>query len=205
MPHIIIGDDSPIDVIRKGFVDVGTGNFEDVLDVHNFLVNLIFVYIISQNGRKVDFTPNFVTIRDLEDNALLVVGKDNHESHLYDFSHFVHESRSTAFLTHSNPVRKIWHEQFVHLNIFYLQQLNMQNMVIGLPQISFSDGFCLGCSLGKHPKDKFNKGKVWRALEVLELVQNDVAGPFPSLSFNKAHYLLTFFDDFSRYTWAYFI
>jgi hypothetical protein len=116
VPHILIGDDSPVDVIGKGFVDVGTGTFEDVLCVPNLSANLLSIYQISQNGRKVEFTPDSVTIRDLEDNALLAVGKDDHESRLYAFSHFVLDSHSTTFLTHSDSVSKLWHEWFGHLN-----------------------------------------------------------------------------------------
>jgi hypothetical protein len=49
--------------------------------------------------------------------------------------------------------------------------------------------------LGKHPETtNFNKGKDWRASKVLDMVQSDVVNPFPSLSFSKAHYLLTFLD-----------
>jgi hypothetical protein len=81
----------------------------------------------------------------------------------------------------------------------------MQDMVTRLPQICFSDGVCLGCALGKHPEDKFNKGKAWRSSKVLEPVHIDVAGPFPSLPFNKSHYFLVFIDEFSRYTQVYFL
>jgi hypothetical protein len=100
--------------------------------VPNISTNIPFIYQISQNGRKVEFTTNSVTIGDLEDNAFLAV----------DF------------------VSKLWHEWFGHLNFYYLQQLNMQDMATSLPRISFSYGFCLGCALGKHPLDK---GKAWRA------------------------------------------
>lgn len=59
--------------------------------------------------------------------------------------------------------------------------------------------------MGKHPEEKFDKGKAWRALEVLQLVHSDVAGPFQAPSFSKARYVLTFIDDYSRFTWVYFL
>ncbi|MGI4370262.1 hypothetical protein ACR2V4_27090, partial [Klebsiella pneumoniae] len=59
--------------------------------------------------------------------------------------------------------------------------------------------------MGKHPEEKFDKGKGWRALEVRQLVHNDVAGPFPTPSFSKARYVLTFIDNYSRFTWVYFL
>ena len=78
-------------------------------------------------------------------------------------------------------------------------------MVIGLPQVQFLEGVCLGCEVGKHPKEKYDKGKSWKASTVLELVHSDVASPFLVLSFGKARYVLTFIDDFSRYTWVFFL
>ncbi|GLJ18487.1 hypothetical protein SUGI_0328130 [Cryptomeria japonica] len=59
--------------------------------------------------------------------------------------------------------------------------------------------------MGKHPKKKFDKGKDRRALEVLQHVHSNVAGPFPVPSFSKARYVLTFIDDYSCFTWVYFL
>jgi transposase InsO family protein len=78
-------------------------------------------------------------------------------------------------------------------------------MVTGLSPISFADGVCIGCVLGKHPQDPFDKRKSWRALKSLQIVHNDVAGPFPNFSFQGARYLLTFIDEYSRCIWVYFL
>jgi hypothetical protein len=78
-------------------------------------------------------------------------------------------------------------------------------MVKGLPDIQFSEGVCEGCILGKHFEDKFEKGKARRAFSSLELVHSDLMVPFPHPSINKARYVLTFIDDYSRYTWVYFL
>jgi len=40
---------------------------------------------------------------------------------------------------------------------------------------------------------------------MLELVHSDLAGPFQHPSFSRARYVLTFINDFSRYTWVYFL
>jgi hypothetical protein len=39
----------------------------------------------------------------------------------------------------------------------------------------------------------------------LDLIHNDLMGPFPHPSIKKTRCVLTFFDDFSRYTWVYFL
>ena len=77
-------------------------------------------------------------------------------------------------------------------------------MVNGLPLVSFEDGVCQGCVLGKHHQDKFEKGKAWRAEAPLQLVHSDLM-IFPVASFSGAKCALTFIDDFSRQTWVYFL
>jgi hypothetical protein len=73
---------------------------------------------------------------------------------LYVFSNFIPKYPSTVLLTHCDEVSRLWHEIFGHLNYCYLQQLNKQGMVIGLPNIKYFDGVCQGCILGKHLEEK---------------------------------------------------
>ena len=39
----------------------------------------------------------------------------------------------------------------------------------------------------------------------LELIHSDLMGLFPEPSISKARYVLSFIDDYSRYTWVYFL
>ena len=78
-------------------------------------------------------------------------------------------------------------------------------MVEGLPDIKATTGICKGCVVGKHPKHKFDWGKASRASCILGLIHSDISGPIPITSMNVSRYFLTFIDDFSRYTWVFFI
>ena len=78
-------------------------------------------------------------------------------------------------------------------------------MVIGLPKIKFSKGFCQGCILGKHLEHKFERASHERTSAPLELIHSDVASPFPHMPMSQAKYSLTFIDDFSKYCWVYFL
>eukprot|EP00253_Pinus_taeda_P015819 PITA_15819 len=57
----------------------------------------------------------------------------------------------------------------------------------------------------EHPQEKFEKWHAWRASSPLELVHSDLMGPFPVLSMSKARYVLSFIDDYTRFTWVYFL
>ena len=70
-------------------------------------------------------------------------------------------------------------------------------MVEGLPQIRSSDGACIGCVVGNHPEQSYEKGKARRETQPLGLVHYDLIGPFPTPSYGGSRYVLTFIDDYS--------
>jgi hypothetical protein len=86
-----------------------------------------------------------------------------------------------------------------------MQQLSKEILVDGLPDIHFSKGVCEGCVLGKHPQEKFDKGKSQRASTPLDMIHSDLMGPFSHPSISKARFVLIFVDDFSRFTWIYLL
>jgi hypothetical protein len=108
-------------------------------------------------------------------------------------------------LTHADESSRIWHERFGHLNFRYMQQLSKHKLVDGLPDIHFSKGVCEGCVLRKHPQEKFDKGKSQQASTPLDLIHSDLMGLFPHPSISKARFILIFVDDFSHFTWIYFL
>jgi hypothetical protein len=204
---IYLGDATPAKVCGEGIVDLEGGFFKNVLHVPSLSTNILLIYHITHSifGRKVEFTPDSAVITDISTGSQLAHGIADHGSRLYLLSNFVPKYISTVFLSQSNDISRLWHEIFVHLNYNYLHQLNKENMVEGLPAINFTSGVCQGCILGKHPEKKFDKGKEHRDSSPLGLIHSDITGPFPQPSISKARYVLTFIDDFSRFTWVFFL
>ena len=99
---------------------------------------------------------------------------------------------------------KIWHLRMGHLNFQSLVLLQKQNMVNGLPYIKNDDEVCEGCIFGKKHRESFSN-RTWKASEHIALVNSYLCGPMETMSFGKAHYFLTFIDDFSRKTSVYFL
>jgi hypothetical protein len=119
----------------------------------------------------------------MQTNFRVAISEVNHQSRLYRFSEFI-ERYFALLLTHADE-RSIWHERFGNLIFRYIQQLRNNGMVYGLPNIHFSKGSCEGCVLGKHPQEKFNKGKTQKASFPLDLIHSDLMGPFPHPSISK--------------------
>jgi hypothetical protein len=205
-PPILMGDNSSIEVTGKGRIELTNGSFENVLHVPKISVNLLSVYQMTNSGtgKKVIFTPNSMDIYDMKTNFRVATGEVNHQSRLYTFSDII-ELDSSLLLTHTDKSSRIWHERFGHLNFIYMQQLSKHRLVDGLPDIHFSKGVCEGCVLGKHSQEKFVKGKSQGAFAPIDLIHSDFMGPFPHPSINKARFVLIFVDDFSRFTWIYFL
>jgi transposase InsO family protein len=86
-----------------------------------------------------------------------------------------------------------------------MKQISKKILVDGLLDIHFSKGGCEGCVLRKHPQEKFDKVKYHRDFAPLDLILSDLMGPFPHPSIKKFRFLLIFVDDFSRFTWIYFL
>ena len=130
---------------------------------------------------------------------------DNLASKAYEFSHVFPVSHPTNLLTHANNTNNIWHEIFGNLNFKYIQQLQNDKMVEGLPLIQTSDGVCPGFLVGKLPEKRYEVGKETRDASTLDLIHSDVSGPMPTTSINGSRYFLTFIDDCSRFCWVYFM
>jgi hypothetical protein len=77
----------------------------------------------SCTGKRVEFTPDSVTIYDIHYNSMIVVGEVNHQSHLYTFSKFIDKYDYALLLTHIDDTSRLWHERFNHMNFKYMQQL----------------------------------------------------------------------------------
>jgi hypothetical protein len=177
-----------------------------VVHVPKLYVNLLSVYHMKNSGtrNKFIFTPNSMDIYDMQKNSRVSTGEVNHQSRLYTFYEFI-EPDSYLRLTHADESSRIWHKRFGHLNFIYMQNLRKNRLVDGLLDIYFSKGVCEGCVLIKHPQEKFDKGKSQRASAPLDIIQNDLMGPFTHPSIKKVRFVLIFFYYFSHFTWIYFL
>jgi hypothetical protein len=160
VPPILMGYKSPVEVTGKGRIELTNRSFENVLHVPKLSVNILSVYQMenSGTGKNVIFTPNAVDIYDMQTNSKVSTGEVNHQSRLYTFSEFI-EPYYDLLLTHADESSRIWNERFRNLNFRYMQQLIKNILVDGLLDIHFSKGIYEGCVLGKHPQEKFDKGK----------------------------------------------
>jgi hypothetical protein len=96
---ILMGDDTPVAVVGEGRVELHNGSFENVLHVPKLSMNMLSVYQITQKCKKIEFRSDSVSIIDMHNNSIIVIGEVDHNSRLYKFTKFSDDD-SSILLTH---------------------------------------------------------------------------------------------------------
>ncbi|GKD05912.1 retrovirus-related pol polyprotein from transposon TNT 1-94, partial [Tanacetum coccineum] len=95
----------------------------------------------------------------------------------------------------------LWHRHLSHLNFNTINLLSKNNIITGLPKLKFvKDHLCSSCELGKAKRKTFHTKTT-----PLQLLHMDLCGPMRVESINGKKYVLIIVDDYSRYTWTYFL
>ncbi|GJZ60928.1 retrovirus-related pol polyprotein from transposon TNT 1-94 [Tanacetum coccineum] len=105
-------------------------------------------------------------------------------------------------------VGQFWMEilKFSPLNLGTINQLTKQDLVDGLPKFKYDkDHLCSACEQGNRKKATFSSKLVPSTKSKLELIHMDLCGPMRVESINGKRYILVIVDDYSRYTWVFFL
>ena len=100
-PPIVLGDDSLIDSLGKGRIDLNHSKLNNVLYVLGIASNLLSLYQMThtRSPKKVIFSPDNVQITAILNDKFIAKGVVDHTSKVYMFSHF---------LPYSNPLQEIF-------------------------------------------------------------------------------------------------
>ncbi|GJV88917.1 retrovirus-related pol polyprotein from transposon TNT 1-94 [Tanacetum coccineum] len=101
---------------------------------------------------------------------------------------------------------KLWHRRLGHLNFKTMNKLVKGNLVRGLPSKLFeNDQTCVACQKEKQHKASC-KSKTENSISLpLHLLHMDLFGPTFVKSLMKKMYFLVVTDDYSRFTWVFFL
>ena len=87
-----------------------------------------------------------------------------------------------------------------------LSKLVKKDLVIELSKLSFDkDKVCDACQFGKQVKNSFKLKNLISTSRPLELLHADLFGPMDVLSIGGKSYGFLIVDDYSRFTWVYFL
>ncbi|GJR99431.1 putative ribonuclease H-like domain-containing protein [Tanacetum coccineum] len=109
---------------------------------------------------------------------------------------------ANAIIDESNK----WHRRLGHVNFKNLNKLVKGNLVTGLPSKIFqNDHTCVACQKGKQHKASCKAKSVSSISHSLQLLHMDLFGPTSVRSLNHKTYCLVITDDFSRFSWVFFL
>ncbi|GJV60373.1 retrovirus-related pol polyprotein from transposon TNT 1-94 [Tanacetum coccineum] len=100
----------------------------------------------------------------------------------------------------------LWHRLLSHLNFSTINDLTKLDLVDGLPKFKYGKyHLCSACERGKIKKASHLSKLIPSDYSKLELLHMDLCGPIRVASVNGKKYILVIVDDFSRFTWVYFL
>ncbi|GJV32225.1 retrovirus-related pol polyprotein from transposon TNT 1-94 [Tanacetum coccineum] len=190
-----------------GYGDYIQGNITicHVYYVEGLRHNLFSIGQFCDGDLKVAFRSKTCYVRNLEGDDFLTGGR---ESNLYTISISNMAAFSPVFLISKSTLTKswLWHRRLSHLNFGTINDLTRLDLVDGLPKFKYGkDHLCSACERGKIKKASHPPKLVPSDHSKLKLLHMDLCGPMRVASINGKKYILVIVDDYSGYTWVYFL
>jgi hypothetical protein len=214
---VFLGDDSTPKILGRGRVklllkDGRIRTLPGVLHIPKLARSLIYVSKLDDVGVDIVFGKN--TCKIVQGAMMLLRGVWCGTMYKLLGSTYTNGCNSSIILEQTNKEEKtntvpekktmLWHQRLGHIGEKDLRTLHSKGMVEGMSNCSLDFDFCEHCMYGKHNRVRLPFGAIG-AKGILELIHSDVFGPMPILSLGKSVYYVSFIDDFSRYTWIYFL
>ncbi|GJR76657.1 retrovirus-related pol polyprotein from transposon TNT 1-94 [Tanacetum coccineum] len=190
-----------------GYGDYVQGNLTicHVYYVEGLGHNLFSVGQFCDGDLEVAFRSNTCYVRNLEGDDLLTGSRD---SNIYTISISEMATSSPVCLMSRTTSTKswLWHRRLSHLNFGTINQLTSHDLVDGLPKFKYKKNhLCSACEQGKSKKASLPPKLVPSTESKLELLHMDLRRPMRVASINGKKYILVIVDDYSLYTWVYFL
>ncbi|GJY48953.1 putative ribonuclease H-like domain-containing protein [Tanacetum coccineum] len=196
----------------KGKIKTGTLDFDNVYFCKELKYNLFSVSQICDKKNNVLFTDTECLVLSsdfklLDESQVLlrVPRKDNIYS--VDLKSVVPTKGLTCLFAKATiDESNLWHRRLGHINFKNMNKLVRGNLVRGLPSKIFkNDNSCVACQKGKQHKASCKAKLVNSISKPLHMLHMDLFGPTNVKSLMKKSYCLVVTDDFSRFSWVFFL
>lgn len=167
---------------------------QDTLYSPDLDANLISVSLLTKRGFKVEFKEDFCIIKQ----GKTIVARAVKENDLYCLE--LEERTEKAGQASTTASLQEWHRRLGHRDVKAIRRMTSEGLVTGMIVKGKNDNIvCDHCLRGKMAQKPFPTSES-RALNAIELIHNDVCGPMQTTTPSGNRYMVTFVDDFSRFT-----
>ncbi|GJR02888.1 retrovirus-related pol polyprotein from transposon TNT 1-94 [Tanacetum coccineum] len=203
-PKIVFGDNSSCITEGYGSINCGGIVFSKVAFVNGLKYNLISMSQLCDAKYIVQFDDKQGTIFNANKEIMLITPRRN-DVYVLEISSLT-PNGACFFAKALESVNWLWYKRLSHLNFKNINKLAKQNKVLGLPSIVYSkDKPCSRCEQGKHKRALFKTKQNFSIRKCLHLLYMDLFRPTSPMSVDHEKYTLVIVDEYSRYTWVYFL
>nr|GEY22649.1 ribonuclease H-like domain-containing protein [Tanacetum cinerariifolium] len=199
-------------IIGKGEIKTSKLDFDDVYFVKELKFNLFSVSQMCDKKNNVLFTDTECVVLSFdfklpdENHVLLRVSRENNMYNV-DFKNIVALGDLTCLFAKATlDESNLWHRRLDHINFKTMNKLVKGNLVRGLPSKVFENNHtCVACKKGKQHRASCKTKLVSSVSQPLQRLHMDLFGPTFVKSLNKKSYCLVVTDDYSRFSWVFFL
>ena len=145
-----------------------------------------------------------VEIISVDGSNLIFKGFRYENLYLVDFN--AREAQLSTCLITKSSMGWLWHRRLGHIGMKQLNKLIKHDLVRGLKDVTFEKNkLCSACQAGKQVGNTHPKKSLMSTSKAFELMHMDLFGPttYTSIGGNKYGFMIV--DDFTRYTWVFFL
>jgi transposase InsO family protein len=201
----VFGDSGKSKVIGIGNIPMSDQqSLSNVLLVDSLSYNLMFVSQLCGMGYNCLFSDVDVKILRREDSSVAFTGRLKGKLYLVDFT--TSKLMPETCLVEKSDKGWLWYRRLAHVGMRNLAKLQKDSHIIGLTNVVFEkDRVCSACQAGKQHGVPHQSKNVVTTKRPLELLHMDLFGPMAYICIGGSKYGLVIDDDFSRFTWVFFL
>jgi transposase InsO family protein len=155
-------------------------------------------------GFKCIFGIDDVKIISVDDSNLIFKGFRYENLYLIDFN--ASKTQLSTCLFTKSSMAWLWHRKLGHVGMKQLNKLVKHDLVRGLKDGTFEkDKLCSACQAGKQVGNTYPKKSTMSTSKAFELLHMDLFGPTTYIRIGENKYGSVIVDDFTRYTWVFFL
>ncbi|GJZ22909.1 putative ribonuclease H-like domain-containing protein [Tanacetum coccineum] len=199
-------------VTGKGTIKTDNLDFDDVYFVKELKFNLFSVsqmcdkknYVLFTDSECLVLSPNF-KLPDENQILLKIPRQDNMYS--FDMKNIVPKDSLTCLVAKATSEESmLWHRRLGHINFKNINKLVKENLVRDLPLKRFeNDQTCVACLKGKQHRASCKTKAFNPITKPLFMLHMDLFGPTFVSSLMHKKYCLVVTDDYSRFSWVFFL
>nr|GEU95939.1 uncharacterized mitochondrial protein AtMg00810-like [Tanacetum cinerariifolium] len=199
-------------ISNKGKIRTGKLDFDDVYFDKELKFNIFSVSQMCDKKNSVLFTDTECLVLSLEfklldENQLLLRVPRENNMYNVDLKNIIPSRDLTCLFAKATlDESNLWHRRLGYINFKTMNKLVKCNLVRGLPTKVFeNDHTCVACKKGKQHIAFYKTKPVSLVDQPLQRLHMDLFRPTFVKSLNKKSYCLVVTDDYSRFTWVFFL